>query len=107
MDRFDAIRAANPDLAISLYALTPGGSVTLEVISGEQSWTWVGETGEAAMEMAFPLETPEPPAVSAALAAGGMEGWDHIEDRMSDALKAVSAKPEPVTVSSPAPSIFD
>lgn len=92
MDRFDAIRAANPDLAISLYALTPGGSVTLEVLDAAGgSWTWVGATGADAMEMAFPSETDLGDAT-----------------RDEDGLVwAKEPEPEPVTVSSPAPSIFD
>lgn len=98
-DRFDAIRAANPDLAISLYALTPGGSVTLEVLDATGgSWTWVGATGADAMEMAFPSE-PEL-----------LMGEDLPPVPLNEPavpVKLRRAKSEPVTVSSPAPSIFD
>lgn len=59
-DRFDEIRLENSDLAINLYAMTPGGDVTLEVITPDgQNFTWVAPTAAEAMELAFPAE-PEP-----------------------------------------------
>ena len=59
-DRFDDIRSENPDLAINLYAMTPGGDVTLEVITPNgQNFTWVAPTAAEAMELAFPAG-PEP-----------------------------------------------
>lgn len=66
-DRFDEIRSENPDLAINLYAMTPGGGVTLEVITPDgQNFTWAAATAAAAMELAFPAEPgpdiDEPPA---------------------------------------------
>lgn len=66
-DRFDDIRSGNPDLAINLYAMTPGGEVTLEVITpGGQNFTWTAPTAAEAMELAFPaepeLDADEPPA---------------------------------------------
>lgn len=61
---FDELRAANPDLAVSLYALEPGGLVTLEVITPDgQAFTFAAETAAAAIEKAFPAEPapmPEP-----------------------------------------------
>jgi hypothetical protein len=60
VNRFDAIRAAHPHLAISLYALTPGGPVVLEVIDGEHVETWSGESATAVMDVAFPPETHGP-----------------------------------------------
>ena len=61
-DRFDEIRSENPDLAINLYAMTPGGEVTLEVITPDgQNFTWVAPTAAEAIELAFPAE-PEPDA---------------------------------------------
>lgn len=61
-DRFDEIRSENPDLAINLYAMTPGGDVTLEVITPDgQNFTWAASTAAAAIELAFPAE-PEPDA---------------------------------------------
>ena len=61
-DRFDEIRSENPDLAINLYAMTPGGDVTLEVITPDgQNFTWVAPTAAEATALAFPAE-PEPEA---------------------------------------------
>ena len=61
-DRFDEIRSENPDLAINLYAMTPGGDVTLEVITPDgQNFTWIAPTAAEAMELAFPA-SPEPNA---------------------------------------------
>lgn len=61
-DRFDEIRSENPDLAINLYAMTPGGGVTLEVITPDgRNFTWAATTAAAAMELAFPA-SPEPNA---------------------------------------------
>lgn len=58
MSRYDDIRAANPDLRISIYGMTPGGPVTLEVITpDEQTFTWTADTADGACDMAFP---PEP-----------------------------------------------
>lgn len=58
---FDAIRAANPELAISLYALEPGGPVTLEVIAPDGfSSTWAAPTAQQALAMAFPDEPEQP-----------------------------------------------
>lgn len=54
-DRYDAIRAQNPDIAISLYGLVPGGDVTLEVITPDgQSFTWSAATASDALALAFP-----------------------------------------------------
>ena len=56
-DRFDEIRSENPDVAINLYAMTPGGDVTLEVITPDgQNFTWAASTAAAAIELAFPAE---------------------------------------------------
>ena len=61
-DRFDEIRSENPDLAINLYAMTPGGDVTLEVITPDgQNFTWTAPTAMGAMAIAFPAD-PEPDA---------------------------------------------
>ena len=61
-DRFDEIRSENPDLAINLYAMTPGGDVTLEVITPDgQNFTWVAPTAAEATALAFPAD-PEPDA---------------------------------------------
>lgn len=54
---FDELRAANPDLAVSLYALEPGGFVTLEILTPDgQAFTFRAETAAAAIERAFPAD---------------------------------------------------
>jgi hypothetical protein len=67
-DRFDEIRSENPDLAINLYAMTPGGDVTLEVIESDVNndgqsitYTWTAPTAAEVMALAFPAD-PEPDA---------------------------------------------
>lgn len=56
---YDEIRARYPDLAISIYGLTPGGPVTLEIIApDEKSYTFTGPTQQTVLDMAFP---PAPP----------------------------------------------
>jgi hypothetical protein len=56
----DAARAANPDLAMALYALTPGGPITLEIITpDEQIFTWTGASEAAVLAEAFPPEETE------------------------------------------------
>lgn len=56
----DDLRAANPGLGFAVYAYTPGGPVTLEVLlpSGE-TYTFLGETMAEAIARAFP-PPPEP-----------------------------------------------
>jgi len=68
MADYDAIRAAHPELAISLYGLTPGGDVVLEVIDPEGgTFSWTGPTSAAVLAMAFPPDPPaEPEPVSVA-----------------------------------------
>jgi len=59
-DLFDRLRRQHPDLAINVYAMTPGGAVTLEVITPDGApFTWQAETLELAIAMAFP-ENAEP-----------------------------------------------
>jgi len=55
----DDLRAAHPDLGFALYAMEPGAPVTLEVYSGDDVFSFVGPTAQAAIDAAFP---PEPPA---------------------------------------------
>jgi hypothetical protein len=65
VSRLDELRRSRPDLGFALYALDPGGSVTFEVYDGDQVFTFVGLTSEAAIEKAFPQpapSAPEPPA---------------------------------------------
>lgn len=56
----DAVRAANPDIGIALYAYDPSGPVTLEAHTPDgQVFTWRAETVEAAIAVAFPDEVAE------------------------------------------------
>ena len=56
---FDEIRAAFPDLAITLYAMTPGGAVTFEVIAADgATYQFQGDTAQAAIDAAFPPVEP-------------------------------------------------
>jgi len=55
----DQLREKHPDLAIGVYALDPGGPVTLEIITPDQEvFSWRAGTLAAAIARAF----PEPPA---------------------------------------------
>lgn len=57
----DDLRQRHPQLGFALYALTPGGTVTLEVIDGSEIYSFVGRTAEEAISQAFPPEPlPEP-----------------------------------------------
>jgi hypothetical protein len=60
----DDLRTARPDLALALYAMEPGGAVTLEIYDGGQVYTFKGETEADAILAAFPVETPAPEAPS-------------------------------------------
>lgn len=53
----DDLRKRFPHLSFALYAMTPGGAVTLEVIDGAEVYSFVGRTAEAAITAAFP---PDP-----------------------------------------------
>lgn len=60
MTLFDDIRERHPDLAVNLYAMEPGGPVTLEIITPDgKTFTFRGETAQEAIDTAFPPE-PEP-----------------------------------------------
>lgn len=59
MTRFDEIRAANPELGFGLYALAPGGPVTLEIYTpDEQTFSFIGPTETAVLALAFPEPDP-------------------------------------------------
>jgi len=65
-DRFEEIRAANPDLQLYVYAVAPG-EVTLEIVTPDgQVYPFKGPTLADALETAFPseadpaLDPPEP-----------------------------------------------
>lgn len=61
----DDLRAARPDLALAVYAMEPGGVVTLEIYDGGQVYAFQGATEADAILAAFPQEaappSPEPP----------------------------------------------
>lgn len=65
-ERFDALRAANPDLGFAVYAYEPRGVVTLEIHTpevGAEPYTFKGATLADALAQAFPeagAKTPEP-----------------------------------------------
>lgn len=57
---FDDIRAANPELAMALYAMEPSGVVTFEVHTPDgQVFSWTGPTEAHVLALAFPA--PEQP----------------------------------------------
>lgn len=59
---FDEIRAANPELGLALYAMEPGGPITLEVYTPDgQTFSWTGPTEAHVLALAFPEPTPEKP----------------------------------------------
>lgn len=59
-ERFDRLREEQPDLALNLYAMEPGGLVTLEVITPEgEVFTFLGASAAAAMQTAFPEPTTD------------------------------------------------
>lgn len=61
MPDFDAIRAKYPHLGMAVYAFTPGGEVTLELLNAEgKTFSFTGATLAEAIEKFEP--TPEPPA---------------------------------------------
>jgi hypothetical protein len=52
---FDDLRAAHPDLVFNVYAMEPGGAVTLEIIApGEPPYTFAAPTLAEAIAEAFP-----------------------------------------------------
>lgn len=58
----DDLRALRPDLSLALYAMTPGGPVTLEIYHDGQVYTFSGATVAEAILEAFP---PKPAAAPA------------------------------------------
>lgn len=57
----DDLREQRPDLSLALYAMTPGGPVTLEIYSGGEVYPFKGATAADAILAAFPQQ-PTPPA---------------------------------------------
>lgn len=57
---FDELVAANPHLGFCVYRVEPSDPTTLEVIDGEETFTFTGATLQAAIDKAFPV-APAPP----------------------------------------------
>jgi len=57
---FDEARAAHPAMQFAAYAYDPGGPVTLEMIVDGESFTFMGDTMQAALDRAFPPALVEP-----------------------------------------------
>lgn len=57
----DDLRAARPDLAFALYAMTPGQPVTLEIYHDGQVYPFTGATVTEAILSAFPPEQSAAP----------------------------------------------
>jgi len=62
----DAARAQNPELGFSFYALTPGGPVTLEIVTpDEELFRFDGATEADVLALAFPVQAqPAEPTAS-------------------------------------------
>ncbi|MDI1263893.1 MAG: hypothetical protein PS018_11610 [bacterium] len=60
----DDLRAQRPDLSLALYAMTPGGGVTLEIYDDGQVYTFTGATEAEAILAAFPPPPETPPATT-------------------------------------------
>jgi hypothetical protein len=57
----DELREQHPELGVTLYAMEPGGPVTLEVITPDgEVFSWTAPTAAAAIARAFPPDMPEP-----------------------------------------------
>lgn len=54
----DELRKAHPKLGVAVYAMTPGGAVTLELYENDQVYSFAGATEQEAIDKAFP---PAPP----------------------------------------------
>jgi hypothetical protein len=55
----DDLRALRPDLSLALYAMTPGGPVTLEIYHEGQVYSFSAPTEADAILAAFPPEQPD------------------------------------------------
>lgn len=72
-DRLDAIRAAHPEIGLALYAIEPGGPVTLEVHTPDgEVYSFRALTTQAAIDQAFPPAAPEPAPAAAPAASGSI-----------------------------------
>ena len=57
----DEIRTRFPFLAVAVYAFEPGGPVTVEVVSGETTYTKSAPTEAEALAALFPEAPPPAP----------------------------------------------
>jgi len=55
---FDDARRAYPEIGVAVYAIEPGGLVTVEVHSGGEVYAFVAATADQAMALAFPPDVP-------------------------------------------------
>lgn len=55
---FDEIRERHPGLGFCVYAIEPGGDLTLEVHAPEGLFEFRGATLAAALELALPVDPP-------------------------------------------------
>jgi len=54
----DELRERYPTLGFALYALEPGGPVTLEVHAEDEVYSFLGADESSVIEMAFPTKPP-------------------------------------------------
>lgn len=96
-------RRLHPDLGFALYALEPRGAVTLEVLDGETSHTFVGVTEAEAWSAAFPGTAPdEPPERRVDALVGLLSSLPELRPA-SDLVNEPAPPAEPAR----APSVFD
>ena len=56
-ERLDELRARYPDMGFAVYALEPGGAVTLEVHAPDgRLYSWKGRGVAEVLDVAFPIE---------------------------------------------------
>lgn len=67
MTRLDKLRAEHPHLGFAVYAIEPGGVVTLEVFDGGAIFTFRAESEAEALAMVFRAVEPEPRVAAPAI----------------------------------------
>ena len=68
MYSLDAIRKRHPDLGFCVYAMQPGGLVTLEIFPPDgEVYSFVGATEEDVLAAAFPPEPDQPAEPTASI----------------------------------------
>lgn len=74
-ERLDDLRARYPDMGFAIYALEPGGAVTLEVHAPDgRLYSWKGGSAAEVLDAAFP-----PADVDTVIAAEGIAPGDDPE----------------------------